>query len=139
MQAVGSTPTASPTASPTPTVGPTMTSSPCRGCINPLDAICWEGPARCIIIVVSAPAISTVVTARYRTVAMTARPRIDYVEITSGTLVLQAGQSSAEIAVELIPDPDLTQERTFGVELYDTSGAGLARPMATVTIRPARG
>ena len=69
---------------------------------------------------------------------MTARPGIDYVEVRSGTVELQPDQSSAEIALELIANPRLTEERTFGVYLFAVSGAELGRPMATVTIRPGR-
>lgn len=120
-----------------PTAGPPPTSGGCFGCLNPTDAICWEGPPFCSVVVVRISPLTQVVTAHYRTVAMTAKPQIDYVDVRSGTVVFQPGQSSAEIAIQLLPHSALTQERTFGVELFSVSGAGLVRPMATVTIKPA--
>ncbi|GHJ43494.1 hypothetical protein Cs7R123_08360 [Catellatospora sp. TT07R-123] len=117
--------------SPSPTSG-------CPGCVQPLDTLCWEGPPRCMVPVLRTPPRSTPVTIHYRTVAMTARPGIDYVGVSSGTLVIQPNQSSAEIAIQLIPNPGLAEDRTFGVELFAVSGAGVARPMATVTLRPAQ-
>lgn len=116
---------------------PSPTPGGCPGCVQPLDTLCWEGPPRCIVLVLRIPPRANPVTAHYRTVAMTAHPGIDYVGVSSGTLVIQPNQSSAEIPIQLIPNPTLHEDRTFGVELFGVSGAGLVRPMATVTIRPA--
>ncbi|MDI1463322.1 Calx-beta domain-containing protein [Catellatospora sp. KI3] len=117
---------------------PSPTASGCAGCVQPLDTLCWEGPPRCMVVVLRTPPRSNTVTAHFRTVAMTARPGIDYVGVDSGTLVLQPNQSSAEIAIQLLPHPPASQDRTFGVELFAVSGAGLARPMAIVTVKPAQ-
>lgn len=88
--------------------------------------------------VLRVPPRTNLVTAHFRTVAMSAKPGIDYVGVTSGTLVIQPNQTSAEIVIQLLPNPTLNEDRTFGVELFAVSGAGLVRPMATVTIRPSR-
>jgi hypothetical protein len=132
-----------PVSSPVRAVNATPSATPpisggCLGCVDPLDAICWEGPPRCYPVVVRLPPHTQMVTAYYRTVAMTAKPQIDYVHVSSGKVVIHPGQSSVEIMIQLLPNPTLTQDRTFGVELFAVSGAGLVRPMATITIKPAR-
>lgn len=128
MRAVNSSPTAS----------PSPISGGCLGCVSPLDAICWEGPPRCVVVVVRLLPRTNAVTAYYRTVAMTAKPQVDYVDVRSAKVMIQPDQSSVEIVIQLLANPNLTQERTFGVELFAVSGAGLVRPMATVTIKPAQ-
>ncbi|GAA2374657.1 hypothetical protein Cme02nite_03850 [Catellatospora methionotrophica] len=119
-----------------PLLSPSPNPGPCNGCVQPLDTLCWEGPPRCTVVVVRVPPRSNPVTVHYRTVAMTAHPGIDYVGVSSGTLYLQPNQASAEITIQLIPNPGLTEDRKFGVELFGVTGAGMVRPMATVTIRP---
>jgi hypothetical protein len=144
LRAVNSSLTLSPSPSPTVSPSPSLSLSPspisggCFGCVNPLDAICWEGPPRCTVVVVRFAPRTQTVTVYYRTVAMTAKPQLDYVEVRSAMMTIQPGQSSAEIVVQLLPNPDLDQDRKFGVELFAVSGAGLVRPMATVTIKPAQ-
>ncbi|MEV6520366.1 hypothetical protein AB0M43_00315 [Longispora sp. NPDC051575] len=109
----------------------------CPGCVTTLDVICWEGPPKCVVPVVRTLPLTQTVTAHYRTVAMTARPQVDYVDVRSGTVVIPAGRSSAEIAIQLL-HPGFTHDRKFGVELFAVSGAGVEKPMGIVTLRPAQ-
>jgi serine/threonine protein kinase len=73
---------------------------------------------------------------RWRTEKRSARPGEDYVEVSSGTLILQDGQRIGAIYVPIINDDVSESDEMFVVELLDTSAA--ATPdigLAIVTIR----
>lgn len=73
------------------------------------------------------------VSVRYRTVAGTAKPWLDYIP-TGGTLVLAAGQSTATITVLVVGDRRREGDETFTLVLSDPVGAVLGRATATGTI-----
>ena len=63
----------------------------------------------------------------------------DYVAQTSGQVVIQAGQTSATISVPVLPDANLSVERTFSVALTSANNATTSGTAATGQIQPSVG
>jgi hypothetical protein len=130
--------------SPTRTPSPTPTRAnpgkpPCHGCLSPLDTICWEYVSQCAVPVNVVAPLPETITAQYRTFPITAKSQLDYVEVTSGTVVIQPGKTSGDAVVTLLPDPDLGGGKTFGVELFGVPDGVLGGSKAIVTITPGMG
>ncbi len=73
------------------------------------------------------------VTVRYATSDGTATVDQDYLQ-TSGTLTIPAGETEADIEVDILDDLEVESDETFFVTLTDPAGVDLSRATATVTI-----
>lgn len=125
-------PSQSPSASPSPSRPPSASSSPvCVGCVTAQDAICWE--RQCPVPLIVTTPVTHPITIYYRTVAMTAKPMLDFVPVQGGTLTIPAGQTGASIVLTLLPRPG-APERRFAVAFDGIVGGQLTRPQAIVTI-----
>lgn len=128
--APGTSPTGSPTPSPTPD---------CADCIDPQDAICWEGIGVCPIPLTATAPVPRDTTVLFRTVPGSARPWVDFVPVDGGKVTIPAGKQRATAVVMLVPDPKLTEPRTFQVKFFHPSYGRLTRAYVMVTIEPGKG
>ena len=71
-------------------------------------------------------------TITFNTYDITATAGVDYVGVTSGTVTINAGSTSATIQIRVLKQPPTGVEPKFGVQL--TAGAKFDDPDATITI-----
>jgi hypothetical protein len=74
------------------------------------------------------------VTVHYETVDGTATAGDDYVPVADGILTIPAGQTTGQIAIEVVADSVNEPDETFFVRLKDPSGALLADDTGVATI-----
>jgi acetyl esterase/lipase len=73
------------------------------------------------------------VTVEYRTIDQSATANLDYLE-SHGTVVFNAGQTSATIPIRILGDATVEPDETISIELSNVTGAILAADRVTVVI-----
>jgi hypothetical protein len=117
--------------------GPTGSQPVCGICPVPGDTICWETvPVDCPIPVVLTHVAPKDILVHWHTVAGTARPGIDYVDVKDAVAIVPAGKTTGYAQVEIIPNSTLGGTRWFVVEFSSPPDAQLVRTQVTVTITP---
>ncbi len=97
------------------------------------DFIVWDGDGMSDVPVFSQYPCSVARTIKYETFDITARAGLDYVAVSQGTFVFQAGTTSATLKIRILGEINSEPDETFGVRLV--AGAVFADPEAVVTIK----
>jgi hypothetical protein len=70
----------------------------------------------------------------FRTVAETAKPGADYVELERAELVIEPGETTGYAEVEILADCEREDAEVFLVELLDAYGGSITEKLGVVTI-----